>query len=200
MIRMTEHRDCAGAVARSGSSDKSDRDASCGNVSERRRAPDAGSESEEKFRLLVDQTAEGIFLADQDGRFVDVNRGACDNLGYTREGLLGSSVPDISEGTERADIPKVKYRIFQESLSNIRRHARDATRVTVSLSHSGTEVRVVIENDGPGFDPDEAHGPDRISGLTRTLRPGGTGWGDPKCAEPPRRGNLAERQHRSTIG
>jgi two-component system nitrate/nitrite sensor histidine kinase NarX len=43
--------------------------------------------------------------------------------------------------------------ILQEALSNVRKHAM-AAHVTVSLSH-GHDFRLVVEDDGEGFDPAE---------------------------------------------
>jgi PAS domain S-box-containing protein len=47
------------------------------------------------------------------------------------------------------------YRIVQEALTNVVRHAR-ATRVDVLLERRGDKVIVVVEDDGAGFDADEA--------------------------------------------
>ena len=44
------------------------------------------------------------------------------------------------------------YRIAQESLNNVVRHAR-ATRAWVVLEHTGGHVRLVVGDDGLGFDP-----------------------------------------------
>jgi PAS domain S-box-containing protein len=44
------------------------------------------------------------------------------------------------------------YRLVQEALSNVTRHAR-ATRVTVRLAADQAGVRCTIEDDGVGFDP-----------------------------------------------
>ena len=52
-------------------------------------------ESNERFRTLVEQAADAVFLVRSDGRFVDVNQRACDALGYTREELLSLTVSDI---------------------------------------------------------------------------------------------------------
>ena len=44
------------------------------------------------------------------------------------------------------------FRIAQESLSNVARHAH-ASRVEVHLVHRGDEVRLAVSDDGRGFDP-----------------------------------------------
>ena len=51
--------------------------------------------SEEHFRILVDQASDGIFIADQSGRYLDVNRAGVEMLGYTREEILERSIRDI---------------------------------------------------------------------------------------------------------
>jgi signal transduction histidine kinase len=45
------------------------------------------------------------------------------------------------------------YRIVQESLTNVLKHAR-AQRVSISLTRKGGSVTAVIEDDGTGFDPE----------------------------------------------
>ncbi len=51
--------------------------------------------SEQRFRRLVDNAGDAVFLFDKKRRFLDVNKQACDSLGYTREELLTMRVPDI---------------------------------------------------------------------------------------------------------
>jgi PAS domain S-box-containing protein len=52
-------------------------------------------ESEERFRTVVEQAGDGLFLIEPSGRFVDVNQRVCEQLGYSREELLNISVSDI---------------------------------------------------------------------------------------------------------
>ena len=54
-------------------------------------------------------------------------------------------VPSATESTV--------YRIVQEALTNVLKHARAAT-VSVSVDHRPEEMRVIVEDDGIGFDPD----------------------------------------------
>jgi PAS domain S-box-containing protein len=66
------------------------------DVTERANAEGALRESEERFRRLVDQAADAIFVSGVDGRFTDVNLAACQGLGYTREELLSLNVWDVA--------------------------------------------------------------------------------------------------------
>ena len=65
------------------------------DVTDQKRAEDTLRESQEKFRSLVDQAAELLFLHDLKGNLVDVNRAAVDNTGYSKEELKKMTVFDI---------------------------------------------------------------------------------------------------------
>ena len=54
------------------------------------------------------------------------------------------------------DSETVVYRVVQEALANVAKHAR-ASLTTVSLTQSGAGVRVVIWDNGKGFHPREQH-------------------------------------------
>lgn len=73
----------------------------------------------------------------------------------------------VHEGLERrqsAEIERALYRIVQETLTNIARHAR-ATSGRVHLVADADKIRVAIEDDGVGFDPADAERPGRRRGL-----------------------------------
>jgi formate hydrogenlyase transcriptional activator len=57
-------------------------------------------ESEAHFRLLVEQASDGIFIADAQGKYMDVNSAGAAMLGYTRDEMLQRSIPDILEVEE----------------------------------------------------------------------------------------------------
>jgi len=61
----------------------------------RRQAEAALLGSEARYRRLVDNAMDAIFLADQDGRLVDANDQACLQLGYTYEELTAAHVCDV---------------------------------------------------------------------------------------------------------
>ena len=43
------------------------------------------------------------------------------------------------------------FRIAQEALSNVRKHAASASRVSVAMVFDDREVTLVVEDNGPGF-------------------------------------------------
>ncbi len=61
------------------------------DIRERKRAAESLRASEARFQELVDHAADGLFLHDEHGVIVDVNRQACASLGYSREDLIGMS-------------------------------------------------------------------------------------------------------------
>jgi PAS domain S-box-containing protein len=51
--------------------------------------------TEELYRSLLDTSFDSFWLADADGRFLDVNEAFLDLLGYSREEILGMRISDI---------------------------------------------------------------------------------------------------------
>jgi PAS domain S-box-containing protein len=60
-------------------------------------------ESEYKFRTLVDQAAEMLFLHDGEGKITEVNQAAVAQTGYSKEELLRMHVFDIDLDAEKRD-------------------------------------------------------------------------------------------------
>lgn len=52
-------------------------------------------ESEERYRTLVEQAMDGIFIADSNGYYIDVNKAGCQMLGYTKDQLLKLNMRDL---------------------------------------------------------------------------------------------------------
>ena len=65
------------------------------DITARKEAEAAARDREERFRAYVEQASDSMFVHDFSGRLTEVNRQACASLGYSREELLGMSVPDI---------------------------------------------------------------------------------------------------------
>src|SRR4029077_6647138 len=58
------------------------------DISERKRIERALQESEERFRLTIDEAPVGMALVALDGRFVRVNRALSEIIGYTPAELM----------------------------------------------------------------------------------------------------------------
>ena len=65
--------------------------------------------SEEKYRSLIEQASDAIYLIDTDGNFTDVNDSMCKMIGYTREELLQLNVASIIDPGELKTDPLPKY-------------------------------------------------------------------------------------------
>ena len=66
------------------------------DLSESTRTAQALRESEYHYRTLFDNAGDAIFIHNLTGRYLEVNRVACDSLGYTREELLRMTPADLS--------------------------------------------------------------------------------------------------------
>lgn len=64
-------------------------------IAERQKAETSLRLSEARFRSLVEQAADAIFLYALDGRVIDANRQACELLGYTHTELRQRTVVDL---------------------------------------------------------------------------------------------------------
>ena len=71
------------------------------------RAEKALRESEERFRTLVEQASDAIFVHDENGKLLDANQSACETLGYSRKELLEMSVLDIEEDVQLVEAQKI---------------------------------------------------------------------------------------------
>jgi len=70
-------------------------------------------------------------------------------------GIAVEFVPNVRQGRLPPDIETALYRVVQESLTNVVKHAR-AGHVSVVLTEKNGSVSVVVEDDGVGFEPERA--------------------------------------------
>ncbi|MDP1525276.1 MAG: response regulator [Rhodocyclaceae bacterium] len=100
--------------------------------------------SEAEYRSILQTTADGFWMVSgEDGHFLDVNPAYCEMSGYTREELLGMSVPDI----EAMESPAETQRHIEEVIAGHRqrfesRHRRkDGSLFDVEISTQFIDAR-----------------------------------------------------------
>ena len=81
------------------------------DITERKRAEDELRASEERFRSFVDHATDGFFLFDEHQAILDVNRQACESLGYSREEMIGMHPRDFDAGLDEASIARIEERV-----------------------------------------------------------------------------------------
>jgi signal transduction histidine kinase len=102
------------------------------------------------LRDSLDQTAAGQAAADR-------RVGSLASLPELVEGFGGPVGPKAALHRDPSvpddlpyDVQVAAYRVVQEALTNIRRHAADATEVAVHLAHDGQSLQVTVLDDGKG--------------------------------------------------
>ncbi|HSD84799.1 MAG TPA: GAF domain-containing protein [Anaerolineae bacterium] len=92
--------------------------------------------SEARYRQLIEQATDGIFVCDQAGRFLDVNPAGCVLLNYPREELLQRKIGDMLEPQDRTELALhlEQIRLGQTVFATYR-----------LLSHTGSSLTVEIK-------------------------------------------------------
>lgn len=62
---------------------------------------------EKRFREIVENSKDAIFISDFENNIIEANRHACDSLGYTREELLSLTMMDVDVGGKLEENIKV---------------------------------------------------------------------------------------------
>jgi PAS domain S-box-containing protein len=95
------------------------------DVTERKRAEEELRASEARFRTFVDHATDAFMLHGEDGTVLDVNRHACESLGYSRDELIGMAVANFDPDANAAFLQTILERLdVGEILTFERRHRR----------------------------------------------------------------------------
>ena len=102
------------------------------DITERKWATAALQKSEENYRQLFEQAADGIFIADAEGRYLDVNTSGCELLGYTRDEILHLTLRDLvtAEDQEAAPLPIDELNVVSER----RMRRKDGALIEVEIN------------------------------------------------------------------
>jgi PAS domain S-box-containing protein len=72
------------------------------NITERKQTEEALKESESKYRDLIEQAWDAIFVVDQTGKILLANKQTCQMLGYAQEELFQLNISDTYPVEQRA--------------------------------------------------------------------------------------------------
>jgi PAS domain S-box-containing protein len=100
-------------------------------------AHEALLESDHRFRELMEQAGDAIFVADLNGVYTDVNDGACRMLGYSRKELIGKRITDLIPPEDAKRLEHSKQGLLaggEPALSEWSLLRRDGTRVPTEVS------------------------------------------------------------------
>lgn len=83
---------------------------------------------------LMNATADGMYLCDEDGRLLDVNRRACELLGYAREELLARNIQEVISGFEQKGCAGLLGEAKERTLTRmVYCQRRDGTRFPAAM-------------------------------------------------------------------
>jgi len=120
----------------------------CQLAVERKRAEEARRESEEKYRLLFENAAEGIFQTTPDGRFLIANPAMASLLGYASPEELITSGTDIERQSYLLPEKREELKRLIEERGQIRNLENQVYRKDGSKVWISEDVRVVKGRDG----------------------------------------------------
>jgi two-component system cell cycle sensor histidine kinase/response regulator CckA len=109
--------------------------ASVRDITARHEIDETVRRSEELFRTIFDSVGDGVAISEPEGKFLEVNRAACDRLGYTRQQLLTMNVSDINAPETAAAFPEHSAEIMKGGVevfetTHVR---RDGTRIPIEV-------------------------------------------------------------------
>ncbi len=93
------------------------------------------STNEARYRVLLDNATDAIFLHDERGVVLDVNRQACDTLGYRREELIGMTPTDFDLGATPAVLEQIRAHLASGELVTFDsyHHRKDGITIPVEV-------------------------------------------------------------------
>ncbi len=96
--------------------------------------------------------------------------------GFEVESELVLPGPSTREGRLDGDLETAVYRLLQEALTNVAKHARaDLVRVRVTVGEADEELSIEVQDDGQGFDPETTSQGFGLAGMQeRVTLTGGT--------------------------
>jgi diguanylate cyclase (GGDEF)-like protein/PAS domain S-box-containing protein len=90
--------------------------------------------SEYNFRSILEQASDGIFIADEEGRYIEVNQAGCDILGYPREEILEHTMQSILSKNDAQPLKLDELRDGKTLLVERTLVRKDGSPISVEIS------------------------------------------------------------------
>jgi len=101
------------------------------DITERKQAVVALKLSEEKYRKLIETTAEGFWQINLERKTIDVNQSLCDLLGYSREEIIGKTPFEF--------VDHINNKIFEEQIASSKSGKQRIYEISLKRS-DGTNI------------------------------------------------------------
>src|SRR5271157_893162 len=124
------------------------------DITERKRAEEALRENETRFRTFVDHAMDAFFLIGDEGKILDVNRQACQSLGYTHEELITMATHDLDPNADAIRLQLIHEQLEAGAVSTFEtlHRRKDGTLFPVevrirALWQGGRRLNVALARD-----------------------------------------------------
>ncbi len=117
------------------------------DVTEQKKIETALRRSEEKFRLLFEQSPTAMALADLEGHLVYVNQALCQLLGYTEEELLNKSCRDVTHPEDKEKEQRLIQKLLSGDINSFRLEKR-YLRKDKQIIHALLQLTVIRDLEG----------------------------------------------------
>jgi len=104
------------------------------DISDRKESYEKVLKSEERYREVIEQASDGIFISDEEGQYIEVNSAGCKLLGYTKEEILQKSLHDLTAKTHETPIRLNELRDGKSLLSERELIGKDGRHIPVEIS------------------------------------------------------------------
>ncbi len=86
------------------------------DITQRKNMEEALRQSEERYRSIIENMTDGYFEVDLYGNFTYLNDAQCQNLGYTREELIGMSYKKYADEKIGKELAHLFYKIYKTEI------------------------------------------------------------------------------------
>jgi len=112
------------------------------DITERKQTEEALRESANLHKSIITTSADGFWLLDNNGNFLEVNDAYCQMIGYTRAELLQMSISDIEASETSEEIAKNIKSVIEKGFDRFERthRCKDGRLIEVEVSTSFLEL------------------------------------------------------------